>query len=128
MILVCLMENQVTSRELTTIQRLKAYFQSKTYINLENTVVKFILGDIIEDILEGVSSYQMNSSGWYFKEVIRLEIHIIDYKPMKGGSYISLPEFIKKKMQSLILKIKMINVFFGLFFVIFIPFKIMEKE
>ena len=97
MILVCLMKNQVTINKLTTVQRDKAYFQSKTYINLENTVVKFILEDIKEDILGGLHNYEMYGSGWYFKEVIRLEIHIIDYKPMKGGSYISLPDFIKKK-------------------------------
>ena len=36
---------------------------------------------------------QRNGSGWYFKEVSSLEIHIIDYKPIKGGSYIPLPDF-----------------------------------
>ena len=29
----------------------------------------------------------------------RLEIHIVEYKPMNAGSYIPLPEFIKKKMK-----------------------------
>ena len=76
----------------------------------------------------GLINYQKKGSGWVFNAIISLEIHIVDYKPMLGGSYIKLPDFIKKKMQSLILKIKMINVFFGVFFVIFILFKIMEKE
>ena len=35
-------------------------------------------------------------SGWRF-EVIRLEIHTVDYKPMKGESYIPLPDFIMRK-------------------------------
>ena len=44
-----------------------------------------------------LSMYQENGSDWYFKEVVRLEIHIVDYKPMKGGSYIPLPAFVKNK-------------------------------
>ena len=39
----------------------------------------------------------MNGSGWYFEEVSSLEIHIVDYKPIKGSSYIPLPDFIMKK-------------------------------
>ena len=77
---------------------------------------------MLKEILATLDNYQQNGSGWYFEKMNVLEIHIVDYKPMKGGSYIPLPEFIKKKMQSLILKIKMINVFFGVFFVIFILF------
>ena len=38
-----------------------------------------------------------NGSGWYFKEVLNLEIHTVGYKPMKGSSYIPLPDFIVKK-------------------------------
>ena len=74
-----------------------AYFQSKTYINLEKSDVKVFWKDMIKEILNNISIYQKNGSGWYFKEVVRLEIHIVEYKPMNGGSYIPLPEFIKKK-------------------------------
>ena len=52
---------------------------------------------MIKEILEKISIYQRNGSGWYFKEVSSLEIHIIDYKPIKGGSYIPLRDFIMKK-------------------------------
>ena len=52
---------------------------------------------MIKEILNNLSIYQKNGSGWYFKEVIRLEIHIVEYKPMKGGTYIPLPEFIQKQ-------------------------------
>ena len=52
---------------------------------------------MIKEILATLAIYQENGSGWYFKEIIKLEIHIVDYKPMKGGSYIPLPKFIQKK-------------------------------
>ena len=52
---------------------------------------------MIKEILEKVSIFQMNGSGWYFKEVTSLEIHIVDYKPIKGSSYIPLPDFLMRK-------------------------------
>ena len=52
---------------------------------------------MIMEILGNIITYQKKGSGWYFKEVIRLEIHTVEYKPMKGGSYIPLPELIEKK-------------------------------
>ena len=39
----------------------------------------------------------MNGSGWYFKEVISFEIHIVDYKPIKGSSYIPVSDFLLRK-------------------------------
>ena len=81
-----------------------AFFHSKTKINVEGTKfniegtnVKKILKEMINEILNTISIYQKNGSGWYFKEVIRLEIHIVDYKPLKGETYIPLPEFLQKK-------------------------------
>ena len=41
--------------------------------------------------------YQKKGSGWYFKEIKRFEIHIVEYKPMRGGSFIPLPNFIMRK-------------------------------
>ena len=74
MLLVCEMEKQITGKSneesITSYEHDKAYFHSRTYIK---------------------------GSGWYFNEIIRLEIHIVEYKPMKGGSFIPLPEFIQKK-------------------------------
>ena len=50
-----------------------------------------------EEIREKIDNFQISGLGWYFEEVKRLEIHIVEYKPMRGGTYIPLPEFIKKK-------------------------------
>ena len=90
LLLVCEMEN-------TSNNQVKSYFQSKTYINLEKTEVKVFLKEMIKEILGTIDIFHKNGSGWLFKEVIRLEIHTVEYRPMKGGSYIPLPEFITKK-------------------------------
>ena len=101
MLLVCEMEKQIIERSngetKTNYERDKAYFQSHTYINLKKTEVKVFLKEMIMEILGNLIIYQKKGSGWYFKEIIRLEIHIVEYKPMRGGSYIPLPEFITKK-------------------------------
>ena len=52
---------------------------------------------MFEEILIKILEYNYRGSDWYFREVLRLEIHIVDYKPMRGSSYVPLPEFIKKK-------------------------------
>ena len=76
----------------------KAYFQSDTHIYLEQTDVEEIRALVIYTILAKISIYQQNGSGWYFKEVVRLEIHTVDYKPMmRGSSYIPLPDWITRK-------------------------------
>ena len=97
MILVCEMERQINEKSKTTYEHDNAYFQSRTHINLEKTDVKVILKEMIIEILGNLTIYQKKGSGWYFKEVISLEIHIVEYKSIKGSSCIPLPEFIKKK-------------------------------
>ena len=101
MILVCLMERQIIEdpkgKSKIIFEQNNAYFQSRTYINGEKTDVKVILKNMIKEILATLAIHQENGSGWYFKEVESLEIHLDDYKPSKGGSYIPLPEFIQKK-------------------------------
>ena len=52
---------------------------------------------MIKEILEKISIFQRNGSGWYFKQVSSLEIHIVDYKPIKALSYIPLPDFLMRK-------------------------------
>ena len=52
---------------------------------------------MIREILHKSSTHQKNGSGWYFKEVLSLEIHTVSYKPMKGSSDIPLPDFIMRK-------------------------------
>ena len=97
-ILVCLMEKMEKLGGVLAKVQNRAYFQSDTYINLESTEVKEMLAKVFHKILENISIFQHEGSGWYFKEVIHLEIHTVDYKPMRGGSsYIPLPDWIMRK-------------------------------
>ena len=84
MILVCEMERQIIEKSngvsKTTYEHDNAYFQSQTHINLEKTEVKVFLKEMIIEILGNLIIYPKKGSGWYFREVKRLEIHIVEYK------------------------------------------------
>ena len=84
-ILVCLMEKKIVTKldsgdTFTEYEQDKAYFHSKTLINLEKTDVKEIISKMFEEILIKILEYNYRGSDWYFREVLRLEIHIVDYK------------------------------------------------
>ena len=101
MILICEMERRFivksNGKSKISFEQDKAYFHSQTHINLEKSDVKVILSQMLREIMGNLINYQTKGTGWYFKEVISFEIHIVDYKPMKGETYIPLSEFIMKK-------------------------------
>ena len=98
MILVCLMEQEILNRDKGVV-RLKEdkAFKSGKYINLESTNVKKLIDLNVKKIIEDLEVFQKNGSGWYFKEVVNLEIHTVENRPMKGSSYIPLPGWISNK-------------------------------
>ena len=59
--------------------------------------MKVIFSQLLREIMGNLINYQTKGTGWYFKEVISFEIHTVDYKPMRGSSFILLPGFIKRK-------------------------------
>ena len=99
MVLVCLMEQQILSKDkgVVGLNESKAYFISGTYNNLESTNVGNLIDKCVKKIIKDLEVYQKNGSGWYFKEVVQLEIHIVEYNPTKGSTYIPLPDWITNK-------------------------------
>ena len=79
MILVCIMEKYESvdggRKNITTES--KTYFNTEIYINLQSTDVKDILSKMIKEILEKISIFQRNGSGWYFKEVSSLAKNVL---------------------------------------------------
>ncbi|XP_064645963.1 uncharacterized protein LOC135499232 [Lineus longissimus] len=52
---------------------------------------------MIEDFLNELENLVNKGSGWKFLEVIKMELHTINYTPLSGSSYIPLPSHIQKK-------------------------------
>ena len=99
MILVCIMEKQYLKQNIGIIEleEGKAYFFSGTHLNLKSTDVDKLIQLCYDGIDGHIEAYTEKGSGWYFKEVEKLEIHTAEYNPTKGSSYIPLPDWISNK-------------------------------
>ena len=99
MVLVCTMEQQILSKDkgVVGLKQDKAYFRSGTHINLKSTDVEKLIDKCVKKIIEDLEAFQKNGSGWYFNEVVQLEIHTVEFNPTKGSSYIPLPDWITNK-------------------------------
>ncbi|MCG7879165.1 MAG: C2H2-type zinc finger protein [Candidatus Thiodiazotropha endolucinida] len=69
------------------------YFRSRTYILLsageEN---EHDLNEALQKMYEGLEKYMREGSGWYIKHVVKLEIHTVVYKPLRGSAHLPLPK------------------------------------
>ncbi|CAH3181174.1 unnamed protein product, partial [Porites evermanni] len=99
LVLVCLMEQQIFSKDkgVVGLKQDKAYFRSGVRKNLNSTDENKLINSCYKNIFNDLDVYQANGSGWYFKEVVKFEIHTIEFNPTKGSSYIDLPSWIKNK-------------------------------
>ena len=99
MVLVCIMEKQEIQKnvDVVGIEEGKGYFNSETYPNLESEDVDKVISVAWDNIDARIEAYQQNGSGWYFKEIEKLEIHTTGFNPTKGSSYIILPGWISNK-------------------------------
>ena len=82
-------------------------FHSNIETNLESTdatELYFQMIDLIEERIQKLD--QADGSGWCFHSVVQLELHIVDYQPLRGGSYIDLPQYIKNKQAVINMKNK----------------------
>ena len=99
MLLVCIMEKQYIKQNIGIIELEggKTYFFSGTHLNLKSDDVDKLIQDCKDGIDGHIESYTEKGSGWYFKEVEKLEIHTVEFNPTKGSSYIPLPDWISNK-------------------------------
>ena len=74
-----------------------ADFHSGIQTNVEETDEEELLNEMTARINENMANFQRGGSNWVFVKINRLEIHMAEWRPIFGSSYISLPEQIKKK-------------------------------
>jgi len=102
LVLTCTMERvDMKTGELTTIN---APFVSRTEVCLEATDVSELYNNAMHKMKESMASFQMRGSNWRFVAVQRLDINTVDYKPLKGSSYIPLPRCLADKKAIINLK------------------------
>src|SRR5688572_23095051 len=79
-------------------------FRSMTEVVLDSTDVGKIYNKAKDKITETMASFQMRGNNWRFRAVVKLDINTVIYKPLKGSSYIPLPEYLASKKAIINLK------------------------
>ena len=98
LVLVCDMEQQIINKDGNNFfKEDQAYFRSDQTRVLKSTNIERLINKSVAKIHEDIDTYLQNGSGWYFKYVKELQINVVEYKPVKGSSYIDLPTWIKNK-------------------------------
>ena len=72
-------------------------FHSNTEINLNGTDEKELYDMMVERIIEKIATFQSGGSGWRLHSIIKLELHTVDYKPLRGETWVSLPKELANK-------------------------------
>ena len=99
MVFVCLFERISVKNDkgVEKLENFEAFFSTRNYKNLKSTNIENLLKKGFSKILTDLEEFKNSGSGWYFKEVLRLEVNTVEYNPIKGSSYIDLLEWIKNK-------------------------------
>jgi hypothetical protein len=73
----------------------KSSFKAKTKLVCDN--VDDLYHTVVGEMLRNFIEYQKNGSEWVLRRVERLTIHVIQFEPLSGSSFIPLPEGLKGK-------------------------------
>ena len=73
-------------------------FSSNIEVNLNGTNEDDLYIMMTERIMENMAALQqVEGSGWRFHSIIRLELHVVDYNPLRGETWIALPKELANK-------------------------------
>ena len=76
-----------------------AYFNSKPQTIINNTEIPEVLQLSKEQILNMIAQWISEGSGWTVESVDNHYLNIVQYQPMKGSSYIKLPQQQQQQQQ-----------------------------
>ena len=68
------------------------YFNSTTDLIINETDIKLAIQDSQQQILNKIAQWISEGSGWTIQSIENHYINIVNYSPLKGSSYIKLPQ------------------------------------
>ena len=107
--LECYMEKGNTPEEMVIKP---AKFHSEIEVNLDRTDEKDLYDTMVERILENMAAFQNEGNPWRLCSIIRLELHTVRYKPLRGETWIPLPKELADKKAIINIKNKDNKCFF----------------
>ena len=78
-------------------QTARTFFNSSQFIVLPSTDINETLITAFTTILMRIDDFQQMGSGWVVTFVRRLDVHVSKYQPLRGSTFITLPNYIKNK-------------------------------
>ena len=94
-ILHCIMERyEVRSGEIITAN---PAIHSNVMINVKGSDTDDLYSEMSQVITEKIAMFKRTASNWNMRSVVNLEVDMLDYKPLKGNSYIELPKALRGK-------------------------------
>ena len=69
-----------------------SFFKSNAQEIINENVIETVISDAGNELINRISEWIVKGSMWVIKSVDKHEINISKYKPVRGSSYISLPE------------------------------------
>ena len=95
LVLICYMEKLSTLGE-TIIA--PSNFSSEIEVNLDGTDEDDLFVRMTERAMENMASQQqVEGSGWRFHSIIRLELHVVSYNPLRGEAWVALAKELANK-------------------------------
>ena len=73
------------------------YFNSTTDLIINETDIKLAIQASQQQILNKIAQWISEGSGWTIQSIENHYINIVNYNPLKGSSYIKLPQELKNK-------------------------------
>ena len=74
-----------------------AAFHSEKEVYLEGTDADEMYMKMKDRVIENLTIFQKGQSGWRFRSIVCLNVFTVEYRPLKGSSYIPLPQNFKNK-------------------------------
>ena len=91
---------KTTSKDETTIKT--AYFNSSSFTIVNENEMNKELQESQEQIINKIAQWISEGSGWTIESVDNHFINIIKYNPLRGSSYIKLPQELRNSAKGLI--------------------------
>ena len=79
-----------------------AYFNSQTKIIINDSNIAESLESSEQELLNEVAVWISERSGWTIESINNHYINVVKYEPMKGSSYIKLPQELRNSVKGLI--------------------------
>ena len=73
------------------------HFRGKCQLAIKTDNIETGFQDSVKKIHQAFTDYQRQGSNWVLDHVIELTIHMVQYQPLRGSSYIHLPNKLRLK-------------------------------